>query len=66
MDKSTMYQRRLELNERMLQEQKDFDGWDENMRELQEKNVKANIIYFKNRIRNLKRTIARQEERTNG
>ena len=61
MDKRTMYQRRLELNERMLQEQKNFDAWDENMRELQEKNVKANIKYFKNRIRNLKRTIARKE-----
>lgn len=64
-DPKTEYQCRLALNERMLEEQINFSEWDDiaEWRKRQEENNKANIAYFKKRIRNIKRTIARRELR---
>lgn len=48
---------RLALCERQLKEQYEFDGWFEDLKELQEKNIKANIRYFKRQIRYYKKRV---------
>lgn len=53
-DKKTRYEARLACLKEWLKEQEEFDGWyyeDHDTLELQKKNVKANIKYFKRRIR---------------
>lgn len=44
---------RLRVCKRMLQEQYDFDDWDEDegWKETQQKNIRLNIQYFKRRVR---------------
>ena len=55
---------RLKVSERMLQEQYDFDAWDEDERwkETQRKNIKANIKYFRRCIRYYKKRLQELEE----
>ena len=48
---------RLKVTERMLKEQLDFDDWMEGWEETQRKNIKANIAYFKRRIRYYKKRL---------
>ena len=43
----------LEYYKECLEEQYNFDGWIDGMRETQEKNVKLNIEYFKSKIEQL-------------
>ena len=53
---------RLKFCERMLQEQYDFDDWIEGWEETQRKNIKANIVYFKRRIRYYKKRLKELED----
>lgn len=50
-DKKIRYENRIRCLERWLKEQYEFDDWIEEWRETQEKNVKANIRYFKRQLR---------------
>lgn len=52
-DKSTRYKARIACLKEWLHEQETFDKWDNEygLRETQEKNVAANIKYFKRRLR---------------
>lgn len=52
-DKDKQKESQLKLYRGMLQEQYDFDRWDENFEELQRKNVKSNIECFKAKIAEL-------------
>ena len=49
-DKKTMKEAQLEYYKECLEEQYNFNGWIDGMRETQEKNVKENIEYFKKKI----------------
>ena len=57
-----MWVNRLRLNERMLQEQHDFNRWndDPETRALQERNRQSNIEYFTKRIEECKAEIAKE------
>ena len=57
---------RLCVSERRLQEQLDFDDWHEPWREVQERNVKANIKYFRSRVRYYRRRVRELEEAHDG
>lgn len=52
-DKATRYKARIKTLEGWLEEQYNFDMWDDEngLRELQEKNVKSNIRSFKRMLR---------------
>ena len=50
-DLKKRYEERLKVCKRLLQEQLDFDNWIEGLEHIQRKNVKANIRYFKRRIK---------------
>lgn len=52
-DKTTRQKARLEVAKRRLQEELDFDLWDDNpaWRAIQEKNNKSNIRYWRRRVR---------------
>ena len=50
-EKKVRYESRIRCLERWLKEQYEFDDWIDGWRETQEKNVKANIRYFKRRLR---------------
>lgn len=50
-DKRKRYKNRIRVLERWLDEQENFDGWIEGSEELQKKNIKSNIRYFKRRLR---------------
>lgn len=53
-DKQKRRENRLRVLRRLLQEQHDFDRWADgypDMIELQKRNIKENIKYFKRRIR---------------
>jgi len=50
-DKKTRYESRIRCVERWLDERINFDDWIEGCRELQEKNIKADIKYYKRRLR---------------
>lgn len=54
-----MIRRRIKYYKEMLAEQYSFSDWCENekLRALQERNVKANIIYFKRKIRLCKKIL---------
>jgi hypothetical protein len=43
----------LEYYKECLEEEENFDGWIDGMRETQEANVKENIEYFKSKIEQL-------------
>ncbi len=49
-DKKTMKAAQLEYYKECLEEQYNFDGWIEGMKETQKANVKENIEYFKKKI----------------
>lgn len=52
-DPNVRAESRLRVCKRMLQEQYDFDDWDEDVgwKETQQKNIRLNIQYFKRRVR---------------
>ena len=50
-DKLIRYQARIECLKRWLEHEMNFDNWMDGFRELQEKNRKANIRYYKRRLR---------------
>ena len=50
-DKKTRYENRIRCLERWLKEQYEFDDWIPKWKEEQEKNIKANIQYFKRQLR---------------
>ena len=50
-DKKVRYESRIRCLERWLKEQYEFNDWYDEWRETQEKNVKANIRYFKRQLR---------------
>lgn len=54
-----MIRRRIKYYKRMLEEQYSFSEWhySKEIRELQEQNVKANILYFKRKIRTYKKIL---------
>lgn len=54
-----MIRRRIKYYKEMLAEQYSFSDWCENekLRALQERNVKANILYYKRKIRLCKRIL---------
>lgn len=54
-----MIRRRIKYYKRMLEEQYSFSNWvdDEKCRKVQEQNVKANILYFKRKIRLYKKIL---------
>lgn len=58
-DKKTRYKSRLKCLKRWLKEREEFDDWDDHpgMRELQEKNIKSDIQYFKRKIRYYKQCL---------
>lgn len=62
-DPKTKLQCQLALNKRMLQESRDFDGWQDEpkLNELQRKNVASDIEYFSREIRAIEGKIAEQE-----
>lgn len=51
--------RQIRYYKEMLNEEYDFDQWskNENLRKIQEKNVKLNILYFKRKIRRCKKIL---------
>lgn len=59
-DKKLRYQSRLRVLKEMLQEQYDFNDWAPypDLKALQERNTKANIRYFKRRIRYYEKKLA--------
>lgn len=54
-----MWKARLFIENRLLKEEKKFDGWDkdEGMRKFQEKNHKSNLRWHQNRIKKIKERI---------
>ena len=50
-DKKVRYESRIRCLERWLKEQYEFNDWIPEWKEQQEKNIKANIRYFKRRLR---------------
>lgn len=52
---------RLRLHKRRLEELKNFEYWDDEIRELQEKNINADIEYNEERIRYYSNVIRREE-----
>ena len=52
-DKSVRYPARIEFLERRIAENENFEYWDDDpeWRAVQEKNVKANLRYFKRQLR---------------
>lgn len=50
-DKKARYENRIRCLERWLKEQYEFDDWIPEWKEEQEKNIKANIRYFKRKLR---------------
>lgn len=54
-----MIRRRIKYYKRMLEEQYSFSNWfdDEKWRKVQEQNRKANILYFKRKIRLYKKIL---------
>ena len=50
-DKKVRYENRIRCLERWLKEQYEFDDWIDNFRDIQEKNIRANIRYFKRQLR---------------
>lgn len=55
-DKTTQKECALKMYKEKLQEQYDFDDWDKDLEWLQRKNIKSNIEYFKEKIRELEVT----------
>lgn len=49
-DKDKQKESKLKLYKDMLQEQYDFNNWEKGLEEIQRKNVKSNIEYFKAKI----------------
>lgn len=64
-DKLTRYKARIRTLESWLDEQYNFDQWDDEygLRELQEKNVKSNIRSFKRMLRYYKGKLKEMEGR---
>lgn len=56
-DKKVRYESRIRCLERWLKEQYEFDYWIEGCEELQRKNIKSNIKYFKRRLRYYKKQL---------
>lgn len=56
-DKKKRYESRIRCLERWLKEQYEFDYWIEGCEELQRKNIKSNIKYFKRRLRYYKKQL---------
>lgn len=52
-DKSTQKESALKIYKRQLQEQYGFNNWISGMEEIQKKNIKANIKYYKQKIAEL-------------
>jgi len=50
-DKKVRYESRIRCLERWLKDQYEFDEWIDSCRELQERNRRKNIQYFKRRLR---------------
>lgn len=57
-DRKRRYESRIRCLERWLQEQYEFDDWIPEWREEQEKNVKANILWFRRQLRYYKKQLA--------
>ena len=57
-DKKERYESRIRCLEYWLKEQLEFDGWTDGWREIQEENIKANIRYYKRRLRYYRQKIA--------
>lgn len=59
--RNTDYKDRLKCNlkyyNERLEEELNFDNWDEEFIELQKKNVRSNILYFKRKIRTVKKIL---------
>jgi len=56
-NKKERYENRIRCLERWLKEQYEFDGWDDSIKEIQEKNIKANIRYLKRQLRYYKKQL---------
>lgn len=52
-DKSTQKQSAIKMYKRLLQEQYEFNNWIEGFEEIQKKNIKSNIRYYKDKIAKL-------------
>lgn len=61
-DKATQYQAQINVYTRQLQEEKDFDNWVEGAEELQMKNIKLNIEYYENLIKQAEEKLLKQQE----
>ena len=51
------YENRIRCLERWIEENENFNNWIEEIRELQEKNIKTNIKYFKKRLKYYRRKL---------
>lgn len=58
-DETTKYQSQLKIYERQLEERYNFDRWadEEDLRKIQEKNIKSDIKYLKQKIEEIKKKI---------
>lgn len=65
-DKAKLYKNRIAYLNEMLNEQYEFDGWDDDpeLKALQERNVKANIRYFKRLKRYYEKKLKEMDEVT--
>lgn len=64
-DPTVRAESRLRVCKRMLQEQYDFDDWDEDAgwKRIQQKNVRSNIQYFKRRVRYYEKRLKEQKRK---
>ena len=56
-NKETQKEAQLKLYERQLQDQYNFEGWDDDFKEIQQKNINFNIESLKKKIADLKKDL---------
>ena len=63
-DKKTKWKARVEMYERMLEEQKNFGNWDSDEigRQRQEEVIEKNVIYFSKELEHSKKMMERYEK----
>lgn len=60
----TILQDKLKMYQIKLEQEKNFDGWEEEAEAIQRRNVASNIKYFEDKIQNTEAEIASLKERT--
>ena len=62
-DKNERYKNRVRVLKRLLQEEYNFNDWDDDpeLKAIQERNIKSNIRYFKKKLRYYEKIQSRKE-----